>query len=73
MTHVPNSKMTKAIAEIIGKDTTPLNTVTKAGFTALGKTLGKQYSLKCSTYFGQAALPELFKTCRQSCSGAKNS
>ncbi|KAJ8342807.1 hypothetical protein SKAU_G00327350 [Synaphobranchus kaupii] len=43
----------------------PLNTVTKAGFTALVKTLDKRYSMPSRTYFSQVAIPELYKTCRQ--------
>lgn len=58
-------EITQAIAEFIGKDMMPLNTVTKVGFTALVKTLDKRYSMPSRTYFSQVAIPELYKTCRQ--------
>ena len=58
-------ELTESVTFHLAKDMAPINTVTKTGFKRMLRKFDRRYQMPSRTYFGQVAVPEMYKQCRK--------
>ena len=63
------AKLTNAVTYCLAKDSLPIQTVERLGFTALLKEFDSRYQIPSRKYFSQTALPSLYSTTKEKVTG----